>query len=999
MFFRLVPLVFLLHAHPLHAQIPPTGLRVPDGFEVTEYADHTFANDIYCMTVDPKGRLVVSGRGYVRILFDDDGNGRADRAIDFAQEPKDGAMGLHWEGDTLYVTGDGGLRRFLDKDGDGKADGSSDLIRAMKTGGEHAAHAIRRGPDGWLYVLCGNNTGIDKSYAALPTSPIKDPIAGCVLRFTPDLKHSEIVAHGFRNAYGMDFNPDGELFTFDSDNERCVSLPWYEPTRFYHVIPGGHYGWLSPQRAQHWRMPPYFIDVVAPLAYLGRGSPTGVACYRHGQFPEEYRGGFFLCDWTFGKVHFASLKRKGASYEAKTRVFLESTGDNGFAPTACVVHPTTGDLFVSIGGRGTRGAVYRVRYSKGLAPGLAKAAKTLVPQGRHLAWDPTLQKAFLARTKSDSAHERLHGLLWLERHQERLPSSQVREAIVANWDHADRAVQQVTVRLIRQSPVSDLFALVSVHPLAPRSQITLALGIHRLDPQAGFFFLQQDESSYSWEDWLDRLRVYQLLMGDIGSEKVMGKVWEGYTARVPPRQEVVAAVRQVLPWDLKLPWDLPKGWNVNREKTRLWALMGESLEWEVPSLVPMLLEECVRRPDPMDNIHCLAVLARLSAGRAQAYTSRLAKVLLALDHKIQEGRLHRDLHWPLRIAELYEGLAEKYPNLHTAVLNHPDFGRPDHALFARAKGFDQKKAAAIFLARIKKDEAYPLSEAIVELLGELPPTDTLPLLRRRWGQTGGNSAMLALLARQPEASDRPRFIEALSTPQPATLQLCLQALDKLPGKDDGTEALSLIRALGNLADKQKELRSALTRRLAKVVGKDLGPDKQAWTTWFAAAHPDKAARLSNPDGVDLKAWEKRLAAVDWNRGDAGRGQAVFVRASCVHCHSSSQALGPDLAGVTGRFSRADLFTAILQPSREVPARYQATLVESADGKVYQGLVIYDAVDGLILQTGAATTVRIPGEKIVARRTSPVSPMPPALLDRLADQEIADLYAYLKSLKP
>ena len=47
----------------------------------------------------------------------------------------------------------------------------------------------------------------------------------------------------------MDFTPDRELVTFDSDNERCVSLPWYEPTRFYHVVTGGHYGWLSPQRA------------------------------------------------------------------------------------------------------------------------------------------------------------------------------------------------------------------------------------------------------------------------------------------------------------------------------------------------------------------------------------------------------------------------------------------------------------------------------------------------------------------------------------------------------------------------------------------------------------------------------------------------------------------------------------------------------------------------------------------------------------------------------
>src|SRR5690242_15867685 len=268
---------------PLRAENIQHGLRLPPGFEVSEFADSKLANDIFSMTLDPQGRVVVSGRGYIRILVDEDNDGRADRAIPFADGPRDGAQGMLWEGSTLYVTGDGGLRRYHDRDGDGRADGPSELIRAIKTGGEHAAHAIRRGPDGWLYVLCGNNTGIDKSYATLPTSPIHEPVAGCVLRFAPDLKHCEIFAHGFRNPYGMDFNLDGELFAFDSDNERCVSLPWYEFTRFYHVISGGHHGWLAPQRGQFWRMPPYFPDVVAPIATVGRGSPTGVVCYRHRQ--------------------------------------------------------------------------------------------------------------------------------------------------------------------------------------------------------------------------------------------------------------------------------------------------------------------------------------------------------------------------------------------------------------------------------------------------------------------------------------------------------------------------------------------------------------------------------------------------------------------------------------------------------------------------------------------------------------------------------------------
>ena len=64
---------------------------MPDGFEVTEFAGNELANDIFCMTLDPKGRVVVSGRGFIRLLVDDKGDGHATKALDFAGAPKDGA--------------------------------------------------------------------------------------------------------------------------------------------------------------------------------------------------------------------------------------------------------------------------------------------------------------------------------------------------------------------------------------------------------------------------------------------------------------------------------------------------------------------------------------------------------------------------------------------------------------------------------------------------------------------------------------------------------------------------------------------------------------------------------------------------------------------------------------------------------------------------------------------------------------------------------------------
>jgi putative heme-binding domain-containing protein len=274
------------------------------------------------------------------------------------------------------------------------------------------------------------------------------------------------------------------------------------------------------------------------------------------------------------------------------------------------------------------------------------------------------------------------------------------------------------------------------------------------------------------------------------------------------------------------------------------------------------------------------------------------------------------------------------------------------------------------------------------------------VLRGLWGKAGLNEALLPVLARHPQAADRPRFVSGLSSPQQAVVRVCLEALRKLPGKADGAEILALLQALSRLpSDRASDpLRAALADRLARVTGQaSLGTDRRAWEVWFRKAYPALAARLDNPDGVDVAAWEARLAKLDWSKGDAGRGRAVFVKASCAACHSGGQALGPDLHGVAGRFSRADLFTAILQPSRDVSPRYRATLIETTEGKVYQGLVIYEATDGVILQTGAATTVRVAGGQIATRRVTPTSLMPAGLLDGLSDGEIADLYANLRSL--
>jgi putative membrane-bound dehydrogenase-like protein len=338
-----------------------TGLNVPEGFSVSLYADDDLAHDIYSLTVDAQGRVVVAGRGYVRILIDEDGDGKAEKYKQFSDVPANGAMGMFFLGSDLICTGDGGLLRFRDADRDDVADGPPDLFLKVKTGNEHDAHAIRRGPDGWWYLICGNTANVSAGYATLPTSPVKRPQFGTILRLKPDLTGGEIYAHGFRNAYDFDFGPAGDPYTFDSDDERDSSLPWYRPTRVYEVLPGMNAGWVAPS----WKRPDYFLDMPPVTASFGRGSPTGVSYYQHTHFPEPYRGALFAMDWTFGRVMALPLQRAGEVWQTTPIDFIQAKGEFGFAPTDCEIGPD-GSLYIAVGGRGTRGGVYRITHPAGL---------------------------------------------------------------------------------------------------------------------------------------------------------------------------------------------------------------------------------------------------------------------------------------------------------------------------------------------------------------------------------------------------------------------------------------------------------------------------------------------------------------------------------------------------------------------------------------------------------------------------------------------------------
>ena len=137
---------------------------------------------------------------------------------------------------------------------------------------EHGPHAIRRGPDGIPTIMVGNNTfypdemvnptgplggpgtpNPSKESQFLPALPdgrgfgpsVKEGLHGTIARIDEDTKQYTLLVGGLRNAYDHAFNLAGEIFTFDSDMEWDINMPWYRDVRTVHGIPGGNYGYRN----------------------------------------------------------------------------------------------------------------------------------------------------------------------------------------------------------------------------------------------------------------------------------------------------------------------------------------------------------------------------------------------------------------------------------------------------------------------------------------------------------------------------------------------------------------------------------------------------------------------------------------------------------------------------------------------------------------------------------------------------------------------------------
>ena len=368
---------------------------VPEGFSVAMVAAPGVTGSGVSFAFDHEGRPCVGvERGPIIRLVDGDGDGIYEDKVAITPQMSN-CQGIYFDvaadgsGVTLWAIGAGpegtGIHRLGDEDGDGVFE---KVLHYTPTDsmGEHGPHAITRGPDGLLYFNSGNHSHIKADID--PSSPVDATFryegellphfndgrghaagimapGGEIYRSPDDGESWQRVVAGFRNEYDFAFNAAGELFSFDSDMEWDIGLPWYRPVRVAFCPPGAEFGW----RNGSGKWPTYYYDSIPGLVNLGRGSPTGVTFYQDDKFPPEYRDAFLYCDWSQGRILASKPVKSGAGYRAGSTELVVGQPLNC---TDIEVGPD-GAVYFTTGGRGTLGGLYRVAFDS--------APKTTAVQG------------------------------------------------------------------------------------------------------------------------------------------------------------------------------------------------------------------------------------------------------------------------------------------------------------------------------------------------------------------------------------------------------------------------------------------------------------------------------------------------------------------------------------------------------------------------------------------------------------------------------------------
>ncbi len=306
-------------------------MTIKEGFKVSAFAAEPLITQPMAFAWDDKGRMWIAenrdyetrqkgfsndGNSRILILEDTDGDGQADSKKVFLEGiPFPSAIALGFDG--LYLGAPPHFMFVPDRNHDDLAD---ENIEILLTGWgirdrHETINSLHWGPDGWLYGLEGfatpsmirkpdENDRIFKKGDPFPSDLMTRDgtmMDGGVWRYHPTKDIFEVVAHGFSNPWGIDYDSKGQMFI-----SACV-IP-----HLFHIIPGGVY-----QRQGGRHINPYVYDDIDTIVdHRHRSAHGGARVYQSDAFPPEHQGRLFMANIHEHAVLSDNLTRQGSGFVA-----------------------------------------------------------------------------------------------------------------------------------------------------------------------------------------------------------------------------------------------------------------------------------------------------------------------------------------------------------------------------------------------------------------------------------------------------------------------------------------------------------------------------------------------------------------------------------------------------------------------------------------------------------------------------------------------------------
>jgi putative membrane-bound dehydrogenase-like protein len=966
-------------------------LQVAEGLVVTAMATEPVLRNPTNIDVDERGRIwVTEAYNYrpeingnptnaagdrVLILSDKDGDGKAETSKVFYQGPEINApLGVCVLGNRVFVSQSPYVWIFFDDNGDDSADRKEVLFQGI--GGEqhdHGMHTFIAGPDGKLYFNFGNEgkTLKDKNGRVVRDQD-GDEIGpgkyrqGMVFRCDPDGSNVECLGQNFRNNYELAVDSYGTIWQSDNDDDGNRSV------RINYVMDYGNYGYQDELTGAGWQSPRTNMEdsimfrhwhlndpgVVPNLLQTGAGSPTGMVMYEGDLLPESFRNQVIHADPGVNIVRAYPVQKSGAGFTASIINLLDGSRDKWFRPSDICVAPD-GSLIVAdwydpgVGGHQAgdqqRGRIYRVapEGKKYTLPNLDYST----PAGAVAALqNPNLAVRYRAWTALNNM------------------GNNAKPELEKLWHSAGNTRMRARAFwVLVKMPDGKKYINEAVEDAVPEIRM---MGI-RASRQA---------------------KDNKLLIG------VVTKLANDKDQQV--RRECAIALRHNNDPQSPAIWATLASQHDGRDRWYVEALgIGADRQWD-----PFFKKYLELMPNPIQSDGGKDIVWRARTDQAVPFIAQLASD----STQPLTGRLKY-----FRAFDFNSGSAKSRYLLQLLTSN---FGRDTAITKLVLRHLDSKTIYASDTAR----------KALEDVLQQVVNTSEFVDLARRYEYRQAAPALL-------EMALAPHEDQWLGSRAVALVlefngrNIVQQAIRE----SDTTKARNLFRALGRVGSKESinilqevMLSRAYDLQKSRLAAMSLGGSFSGEDHVLVMLENKKIPQSLIPFAVDglQHAWRKAIytkartylpgaskteqqaAAPTINEltaltANAANGKKVFST-YCSICHvagGEGQNFGPNLSQIGNKLAKESLLESIVHPSAGISFGYETWQVNMKDGSMYTGIISS--------RTETDIDLKMPGGVIQKIKTADVKntvqkdeSMMPAMYQSMSKQELADLIAYLESLK-